>query len=42
MISDYEYYGYPYMISTKIGEEKRKKIQTAQSHSKRIIFFDWM
>ena len=27
MISDYEYYGYTYMISTKLGEKKSKEFK---------------
>ena len=38
MIADYEYYGYTYMISTKLGEEKRKGFKLNVETAKEFYF----
>lgn len=38
MMADYEYYGYTYMISTKLGEEKRKDFKLNLETAKEFYF----
>ena len=38
MIADYEYYGYPHMISNKIGEKKRKEFKLNKDTAKELYF----
>ena len=38
MISDYEYYGYTYMISTKLGEKKSKEFKLNLETAKEFYF----
>ena len=38
MINDYEYYGYPYMLSAKIGAEQRKKFKLNKFTAKQLYF----
>jgi len=38
MISECEYYGYPHMISTKIGEKKRKEFKLNLDTAKELYF----
>ena len=38
MISDCEFYGYPYMLSLKIGEEKRKEFKLNNDTAKELYF----
>lgn len=39
MISDYEYYGYTYMIFTKFGEKKSKEFKLNVETAKEFWFY---